>query len=151
MRYWEFHHVPLDNLSIDAVETGISLPGAGEEFQYSNQRVRFSDWDSGSGNFLLNTNEKISHLCTSDTDTGKTYVPGESRLSWNGIFSPDSASVAFMSKPKSGGMVDIYIMPLAGGDPIKVVADGFNLAAQEDCAKGYYTSGTACSMLIGWE
>ena len=149
--YWEFHHVPLDNLSIDAVETGILLPGAGEEFQYSNQRVRFSDWDSGSGNFLLNTDEKISHLCTSDTDTGKTYVPGESRLSWNGVFSPDGASVAFMSKPKSGGMVDIYIMPLAGGDPIKVVADGFNLAAQEDCAKGYYTSGTACSMLIGWE
>jgi hypothetical protein len=148
---WEFYHVPLDNLSINAVEEGIWLPGAGETFQSKTSDLRFSDWDANSGQFLLNANKKISYLCAGVDDVGETYVPGESRLSWNGVFSPDGTSVAFMSQPKTGGVVNIYTMPLAGGDPAKVATDGFDLAMQEDCAKGCYTSGAACSMLIGWE
>lgn len=149
--HWEFYHVPLDNLSINAVEEGIWLPGAGETFQSKTSDLRFSDWDANSGQFLLNTNKKISYLCASTDDVGETYVPGESRLNWNGVFSPDGTFVAFMSQPKTGGVVNIYTMPLAGGDPVKVATDGFDLAMQEDCAKGYYVSGAACSMLIGWE
>lgn len=149
--FWEFYHVPLDNLFVGAVESGIWLPGAGEDFQSQNRGLRFSDYDSGSGRLLLNTSASVSHLCSGTDDAGETYVPGDSRLSWNGVFSPDGASVAFMSKPNKGGAVDIYTMPLSGGDPVKINTDNIDLAIPEDCIKGYYASGVPCSMLISWE
>lgn len=146
--HWEFYRVPLSNLTAEAIETGISMPGAGET--YAKGDLRFSDYDSSSEKFLLNTTDKISYLCEAGGENQQTYVPGTNRLSWNGVFSPDGASVAFMSMPKNGGAVDIYTMPLAGGDPVKVTTD-FTFAEQLDCEKGYYVGGAPCSMLIGWE
>ena len=146
--HWEFYHVPLDNLTAEAVETGVYLPGDGET--YTKSGSGFSDYDSGSGKYLLNTTDNISYLCDAGGENQQTYVPGTNRLSWNGVFSADGLSIAFMSQSKNGGAVDIYTMPLVGGDPIKTPIE-FTLASQSEGEKGYYAGGAPCSMLIGWE
>lgn len=85
-----------------------------------------------------------SCLCDDGGENRQLYVPGSSRLSWNGVFSPDGASVAFTSKPKDGGAVDKYTMPLTGGDPVKAPTE-FTLAEQLYCEEG------DGSMLIDWK
>ena len=149
--YREYYHVPISSFTTDSVQAGIALAGVGEDFVYHNS-ARFSDWDRYTGRFLLNTDEGISRLCDDVTDGGMSYVPGNNRLSWNGVFSPDGNSVAFMSKPKTGGSVDVYIMSLNGGDPVKVDVGNLQLATQDECDKGYYVNtNTPCVMLIDWK
>ena len=60
------------------------------------------------------------------------YIPGDSRENWDGVLSPDGTMVAFMSRPKLEPMrynykIDIYVVPIEGGDPVKVTGDSFSL------------------------
>lgn len=149
--YREYYHIPVDNLSMGSVQAGIALPGVGEDFVNHNS-ARFSDWDSQTNRFLCNTPDGISRLCVDTADNGAFYIPGDSRLSWNGVFSPDGGSVAFMSKPKSGGDVNIYVIPLDSGEPVKIDTGNLRLATQDECSKGYYVNtDSPCVMLIGWQ
>ena len=142
----EYYYVSCDNLSANAISSGIALPGAGIDYR-SSSAERISDYGE-SGSYLTNEQDKIS-LLHDASGAVSAYVPGTSRLSWNGVFSPDETSVAFMSCPKQGGIVDIYTMPLAGGDPVKVET-GLALANQQECKTGYYAFGNPCIMLIDW-
>ena len=84
-----------------------------------------------------------------ETGEETVYVPGTSRMSWNGVLSPDGSQVAFMSRPKNGTEIDIYTMPLGGGDPVKVSTDGFSLSYWKECENGYDYDGQV-TMLVGW-
>lgn len=149
--YREYYHIPVDSPNRGSVQAGIALPGVGEDFVNHNS-ARFSDWDSQTNRFLCNTSGGVSRLCVDVADSGTSYIPGDSRLSWNGVFSPDGGSVAFMSKPKSGGDVNIYVMPLDGGEPVKINTGNLQLATQDECNKGYYANiDSPCVMLIGWQ
>lgn len=150
--YREYYSVPLNNLTASAVVSGIALPGLGEDYRssftenYPDNRI--TDY-SDSGSYITNERDGASLLHDSSGSTN-AYVPGTSRLSWNGVFSPDESRIAFMSNPKTGGAVDIYTMPVAGGDPVKVETN-FELAQRDYCEIGRYVGGNPCSMLIDWK
>lgn len=65
-----------------------------------------------------------------DTNTGLSYsyIPGESRINWSGVVSPDSGSIAFLSVPNNTNDTyrdtAIYITSVSGGmNPTKVDCD----------------------------
>lgn len=138
-----YHYVPIDNLTASAIQDG--LPFAGIDYD---PPADLSDYIDGS-RYLINTSDGVSKIFDVVTEETMTYVPGTSRLSWNGVVSPDGSQVAFMSQPKNDITKDIYVMPLAGGDPVKVVTDGFKLSSQQDCKNGRGPDGQ-CTMLIDW-
>lgn len=81
--------------------------------------------------------------------TSTDYIPGDSRNNWNGYVSPDGTQIAFTSVPRSGNeSPDIFIIPINGGDPIRVPEHDFVLArANDDFA---LLSHSDCNIVIGW-
>lgn len=78
------------------------------------------------------------------------YIPGNSRNNWNGILSPDGTKIAFMSAPRGiyspayFPETDIYIIPIEGGDPVKVTGHSFSLGREA------YAEHTKTCVLIDW-
>lgn len=146
--HYEYFYVPLDDLRADAICSGLPLLGENIE-DYGSHRIKISDV-GGSGAYLTNEENDVG-LFHDASGESVAYIPATSRLCWNAVFSPDENQIAFMSKLKDGGPVDIYTMALANGDPTKVVMDGFDMPTlSEDRMRGYYISGAPCSMLIDW-
>ncbi len=147
----EYHYVPIDNLAPSVVQDGLPYPGC-ESGEFPKEKI--SDYIGGS-QFLINAGEKfagndgISRILDMATGEKSSYVPGTSRLSWHAVLSPDGEQVAFMSQPKNGTGVDIYTMPLDGGDPVKVPTDGFKLSGQYNCENGPNIDGQ-CTILVDW-
>lgn len=139
-----YHYIPLDNLDPSAIQDGLPFPGCESGFP----KVTISDCIGGS-RFLINTSDGMSQIFDMATGEKTSYVPGTSRFSWHGVLSPDGSQVTFMSQPKNGTEIDIYVMPLAGGDPVKVPTDGFKLSYQQACesGRGYDNQVT---MLVDW-
>lgn len=139
-----YHYVPLDNLSPSAIQDGLPFPGCEDGFP----KVTISDYISES-RYLINTSDGVSQILDMATSERIAYVPGTSRFSWHGVFSPDGSQVAFMSQPKNGTDIDIYVMPIEGGDPVKVPTDSFKLSNQQACESGHgYDS--QVTMLVDW-
>lgn len=73
--------------------------------------------------------DATSLIVDTATQTITEYIPGDSRMNWNGITSPDGTQIAFMSRLRGDGhTVDIYIVSVDGGDPVKVTGYSFALA-----------------------
>lgn len=146
-----YHYVPLDNLDTSAIQDGLPFPGC-ENGEFPEAKI--TDY-VGDSRFLINAggkfagNDGISRILDMATGEKTDYVPGTSRLSWHAVLSPDGSQVAFMSRPKNGTEVDIYIMPLTGGDPVKVPTEGFELSGQQRCENGPNIDGQ-CTMLVEW-
>lgn len=139
-----YHYVPLDNLDPSAIQDGLPFPGCENGFP----KVTISDY-IGDSRFLINTSDGMSQIFDMTTGEKTGYVPGTSRFSWHGVLSPDGNLVAFMSQPKNGTEVDIYVMPLAGGDPVKVPTDNFKLSYQQACENGHGYDNQV-TMLVDW-
>lgn len=145
-----YYYVPLNNLDSSAIQEGLPFPGCeGGDFP----TAKISDY-IGDSRFLINASEGftgtgVSKILNMATGEETNYIPGTSRMSWHGVFSPDGSQVAFMSQPKSGIEKDIYIMPLEGGDPVKVPTEGFALSDQQTCENGP-NIGDQCAMLVDW-
>ena len=87
-----------------------------------------SDWIDDQyyiGNSTYFTNYEKDKTCfIVDTETQETvsFIPGDSRLNWSGVLSPNSDKVAFLSAPLGNTYTapDVYVIPIEGGDPVKV-------------------------------
>lgn len=147
----EYHYVPLDNLDSSAIQDGLPFPGC-ESGEFPEEKI--TDY-LGDSQFLVNAggkfagNDGVSTILNMATGEKTNYIPGTSRMSWHAVVSPDGGQVAFMSQPKNGTGVDIYTMPLAGGGPVKVPIEGFELSGQHRCENGPNIDGQ-CTMLVEW-
>lgn len=121
--------VPLNNISAD------SLHEASEDDLYNNggfsplgyptaqvdEKTYIMDkYNSG----LMCPSSFIANLETGETEQ---YIPESERYNWSGVLSPDGSTVAFLSIPSNGGgNVELYTVPLEGGEPtnVSVVANG---------------------------
>lgn len=135
-----YHYVPIDDISPAAIQDGCPIPGSADNGDPGSMKL--TDYIDES-TLLINTSEgftgenAVSKIYNLETGEETAYVPGTSRMSWNGVLSPDGSQVAFMSRPKNGTEIDIYTMPLEGGDPVKVPTDGFSLSYWKECENGY--------------
>ncbi len=83
--------------------------------------------------------------------TNREYLaPGDSRINWCPVLSPDSTQVAFLSRPKIGDeAADIYIVPVGGDSPVRVAEhNSFTMASQPMTVSAYLRGGD--SVLIDW-
>lgn len=146
------HYVSVNNISPAAIQDGCPISGSNDNG--SPNPMKLTDCIDES-TLLINTSEgftgeiAISKIYNLETGEETVYVPGTSRMSWNGVLSPDGSQVAFMSRPKNGTEIDIYTMPLEGGDPVKVPTGELNLSYWKECENGYDYGGQV-TMLIGW-
>lgn len=136
------YYVPVDNIVFESIQEGnvkeIRQPDGGELMRNTmgSQRT-ISDW-------IDDTHCIVNHYYTTRQDmvdseivdlvnqTVTKYIPGDSRSNWNGMVSPDGAQIAFLSKTGNrhiydGDIIDLYIVPISGGDPVKVTQHSFNL------------------------
>lgn len=147
-----YHYVPANNVNPAEIQDGIPFPGYDEDGLNLSKgvfsKVTVSDYIGGS-RYLINTSDGVSQIFDTATGEKTGYVPGTSRFSWHGVLSPDGRQIAFMSQPKSGTEKDIYIMPLEGGDPVKVPTDNFQLSSQQGCETGH-DYGSQITVLVDW-
>lgn len=145
-----YHYVPVDNVTPVAVQEGdlASLSGIPTNSKFAPRDI--TSWIDET-HCIINcsyTRNGVGQWMDSvifDTENQTTtkYVPGDSRLSWNGVVSPDGTKIAFTSAPFAYGAHnsnDIYVIPVGGGDPVKIDNHSFNL--------GYCLSGPC--QLIDW-
>ena len=149
----EYYYVPVDNVTPAAVQKG-DIPGqngnpiSGEFISGRFEPRDITSWiddthyianeDTGSTTRVVN-----SFIYDTENQNRTYYVPGNSRMSWNGVVSPDGTQIAFLSTPMSNTThrpADLYIIPVNGGDPVKVENYPFEF--------GEYLSGPC--QLIDW-
>ena len=154
-----YYSVPVENITPEAVQKMNALeyvaPNMEAVFNYD---YALSDWVDDTRCLVDNRhdsewNRKTESLLF-DVTTGEvaSYVPGDARYSWNGVASPDGTNVAFLSSPKGGTEPpSLYVMPLAGGDPVKVEAElGFTKRGGVPGRVQFPTVGEVCTTLLDW-
>lgn len=135
-------YLPVDHLSPDAIQEG-NVHKVGHPYnekgalmldkygygKYGPEKV--TDWidDTHAIVNAVELSNRNSLIVDVSAQTETAYIPGDSRNNWNGVVSPDGTEIAFMSEPKSGSdaHADIYIIPVEGGDPVKVEGHSFDL------------------------
>lgn len=158
-----YYYVPVDNVTPEAVQRGnpfgINRPyevSDSGECQINIPVDKYAIWHYQPANVtswidsthcIANSNGD-SILLDTEAKTISMYIPGNSRINWNGFISPDGERIAFMSKPKEGSepTTDLYIIPVDSENPEKVTGHSFPVAAYNDGLEmscGFYT-------LIGW-
>lgn len=68
----------------------------------------------------MNTNTIYSVDPNKETGADTPLISNETRTSWSGIVSPNGKSVAFLSAPINDGDAALYVVPINGGDPVKI-------------------------------
>lgn len=133
-----YYHVPIDNVTSEAVQEGHIAdmdgnPICGEFKPYDitawiddthclvNSSYHFVSNSAGSGTWV------DSLIYDTESQSTLKYVPGDSRLSWNGVVSPDGTKIAFQSSHYSSisAPSDLYIIPMDGSDPVKIENNPF--------------------------
>lgn len=120
------YYVPVDGV------TSNSIVEAGEEDWYyynafispSVEDFHLTDWIDSTW-CIADTYDHMGRpqSLKANIDTAETaeYLPSSERYNWSGVLSPDSQTVAFLSVPqKAGGVVELYTVPLSGGEPTKI-------------------------------
>ena len=154
-----YYSVPIYNVVPEAVQEMNALenvvPDRNEVF---NNDYVLSDWVDETHcladhkhNGLTDCKDE-SLLFDVTTRETASYVPGDARYSWNGVVSPDGTHVAFLSVPKQGTeSPNLYVTPLAGGDPVKVeIALSFSKAAGRIGYTQNPNLGDICVTLLDW-
>ena len=125
----KYYYVPIDNVSEGAVRE------AGEDDWYYNEAIT-----STVGNNFYPTSWIDETTCIADvydhvgrprsvyvntvTKEKTGYLPDAERYNWSGILSPDGSTIAFLSVSKaSDGIVELYKMPISGGEPTKLTLE----------------------------
>ncbi len=118
-----------DNTSYLKVSPDLS-PDTIERYAIPNIIRRVDAHDVGITDWIDETNCLVSYYslsqaycekCNTETKQLSSFIPETSRCNWSGVISPDGATVAFLSMSSStSGDAEIFTVPLAGGDPIKV-------------------------------
>lgn len=125
----DFCYVPLDNLAEEAIKTGNPLELQMPSFYYNSYQYYYTDRiddthllaDRCLDNCWGKIQSVIINMEKQNIKGIEDYIPEDSRYNWNGVLSPDATNVAFLSVSKQGqDTPKLYIMPLAGGDPIVV-------------------------------
>lgn len=146
------YNAPLDDITLDAVQTtepmrGLSLRS--NEYPYNEYDV--TSWIDDS-HCIVNVeeynNDIQSKILDIVTQTTSSYIPDNFQISWNGVISPDGSQIAFMAQPDGKlGQTDIYVIPVSGGDPVKISNHSLELC------NAYYWDGSwggTCT-LIDWK
>lgn len=154
-----YYSVPVENITPEAVQKMNALENVAPDMEaVFNYDYALSDWVDDTHCLVDNRhdsewNRKTENLLF-DVTTGEatSYVPGDARYSWSGVVSPDGANVAFLSSPKGGTeLPSLYVMPLAGGDPVKVEAElGFTKRGGVPGCVQFPTVGEVCTTLLDW-
>lgn len=85
--------------------------------------VKITDWIDETNCLVTyySGSQAYCEKCNTETKQLSSFIPETSRCNWSGVVSPDGATVAFLSMSSStSGDAEIFTIPLAGGDPIKV-------------------------------
>ena len=142
----DYFYVPLDNIVPEAVKEGtlFSVDGLFEKRQgglYFGE-FRASDITSwiDDTHCIINRFYKKDYtgwidsvILDTENLTTTSYVPGDSTSNWNGVVSPDGTKIAFMACRGAAPSIyddkniDVYIIPIEGGDPVKVTDHPYNL------------------------
>lgn len=154
-----YYSVPVENITPEAVLEMNALENVVPDMEaVFNYDYALSDWVDDTHCLVDNRhdsewNRKTESLLF-DATTGEvaSYVPGDARYSWNGVTSPDGANVAFLSSPKGGTeLPSLYVMPLAGGDPVEVEVElGFTKRGGVPGRVQFPTVGEVCTTLLDW-
>lgn len=149
----EYYYVPVDNVTPAAVQKGDIPDRNGNPIvgEFISGRFGPRDITSWIDDTHYIANEDVgsitrvvnSFIYDTENQNRTYYVPGNSRMSWNGVVSPDGTQIAFLSTPTSNTThrpADLYIIPINGGDPVKVENYPFEF--------GEYLSGPC--QLIDW-
>lgn len=97
----------------------------------------------------------MSYIATVSTQSRSEYIPAsDSRYSWSAVVNPEGTKVAFLSEPKSDttGDVGIYIMPVDGGDPIRLETTflpSFSMSAGSTVK--YFGVKQKCCSILEWK
>lgn len=154
------YYIPVDNVVSAALQTGdvrqkdhpYNEEGALLMGQYSGEVYPndVTSWIDATHAVVNKVEYSVYSSWIVDTaaQTLSAYVPGDSRENWNGRVSPDGTQIAFLSAPKGvyRPEVDLYIISVNGGDPVKVEGHPFLFAR---IAASFENPGT-CT-LIGWK
>ena len=134
----QYYSVPLSDVSSGAIVEGYMMPCNTSSMNYSDCLSSYdfpSDWIDATHCIVtsLEPNPTTSLILDMEANTKVEYIPGSSRINWNGCLSPDGAKIAFTSAPTNGSeLPDIFIIPVEGGEPTRVVAHDFALTRIDD-------------------
>lgn len=132
----KYFQVPLDNITssqVQEVDANDSKLLFRSQYLPSmvNDEIYPTDW-SDESNCIADFSSSIDykthtqHIVESvflNVETGEItkYIPDSERCNWNGVLSPDGSTIAFLSTPaRDDGAVEIYTVPYAGGDPVRI-------------------------------
>lgn len=121
--YW----VPINNVTSSAICEGDVFTRNGQPDESS-----ITSWIDDT-RYIVNINFSHNHwnsqILDRVEDKTREYIPGNSRNNRDGFVSPDGTQIAFMSAPEGCGKVtNVYIIPVEGGDPVKVTGCSFVLS-----------------------
>ena len=138
---YTYGYVPLDNISPGAIQEGnlftLTKPYTAddsliaEKYGGRYKPWHVSDWIDDTRCIVSDVYDVYSGSGDMDSliiDTAAQseikYIPGDSRDNWAGVANPDGTKIAFMSSVRNLNVsyheTDIYIVPIDGGDPVKV-------------------------------
>lgn len=108
-----YYYVPVDDVAPATVQAGkpSNLDSVPESRQFAPRDV--TSWIDDTHCLINNsyTRQGVgdwvdSVILDTESQTTTGYVPGNSRVSWNGVVNPDGTRIAFMSAPFSYGVND---------------------------------------------
>lgn len=108
---------------------------------------RVSDWIDDRYRVASYRADNHSSCYIVDTEAHEftEFIPGSSRENWSGVVSPDGSKIAFLSMPQNGNEAPrLYVVPVEGGDPVKVECGDFFTYSQSSS----YTK--LDNSLLGW-
>lgn len=88
-----------------------------DDWCWLDEEYRPTDWLDDT-HFYVDTGRNVHFPCMladAGTETLTEFIPGETRLNWSVVASPDGQQVAFMSRSRAGGQVntvELYTMNL---------------------------------------
>lgn len=142
------YSVPVANVAKDAVSTLSSRYGEYENL-YSSDGIAYPTyWLNEQECFadLYGHNSDIPNSVKANIGTGELteYLPDVERSTWSGVLNPEGDTLVFLSTAqRSNGVVELYTMPSAGGEPEKIQLapnDGLVLDTRSITQKDLYGS-----------
>lgn len=134
----KYYSVPLSNVSPGAIVEEYTMPYSTCDTSYSDRLSSYdfpSDWIDATHCIVtsLETNPTTSLIFDGGSNSRTEYIPGNSRVNWNGRLSPDGTKIAFTSVPINGSeSPDIFITSVDGGEPTRVADHDFTLTYIDD-------------------